>query len=507
MHSKGVAHRDLKPENLLLDESDNIKIADYGLSNTFQPGSLLKTACGSPCYAAPEMLSGKKYDPKSSDAWAMGVVLFSMVCGYLPFEGKNTAELYKLITRGKFHLPDYLSEPLKALVKGLLTIDPKARYTISAIKQSEWFQTIIEPDFPVTSTGCGVVSCSPCANQQDEPLGLDERVLAELSHSNHPLDYVIKCLKLNKHNHATTTYYLLLKRLRGQRPLSARQSPKKACPVYSMATPLVMPVQSNIPAVQRYTVRLPPFSSRLPIRPITASIGRAHGSNHLAGLPASSTPYGHVTAKVESFRRPSVIQAESARRDSGQAMKIPTFSSRNSTFGLASVRVPDLIGRAATARPRPEPPSARTRTPSPNISVSLSGDLSRSRPPSSRPSSSYLAARYTPPAPFSFDRPTTSSASKARSRSGTESPVFPYVKPTRTNYDRGVALPRPLTSRPVYGEPNIVSNCRKQPDQRTGPYGRLSPYLMEGLRTRPALPLQSRPATTGGSFRPVFSAR
>lgn len=338
MHSKGVAHRDLKPENLLLDESDNIKIADYGLSNTFQPGSLLKTACGSPCYAAPEMLSGKKYDPKSSDAWAMGVVLFSMVCGYLPFEGKNTAELYKLITRGKFHLPDYLSEPLKALVKGLLTIDPKARYTISAIKQSEWFQTIIEPDFPVTSTGCGVVSCSPCANQQDEPLGLDERVLAELSHSNHPLDYVIKCLKLNKHNHATTTYYLLLKRLRGQRPLSARQSPKKACPVYSMATPLVMPVQSNIPAVQRYTVRLPPFSSRLPIRPITASIGRAHGSNHLAGLPASSTPYGHVTAKVESFRRPSVIQAESARRDSGQAMKIPTFSSRNSTFGLASVR-------------------------------------------------------------------------------------------------------------------------------------------------------------------------
>jgi 5'-AMP-activated protein kinase catalytic alpha subunit len=92
----------LKPENLLLDEKKNIKVVDFGLSNTYKPGDLLNTACGSPCYAAPEMVAGKRYDPYKVDVWSSGIVLFAMICGYLPFEDPNTNKLYKKIIANQY---------------------------------------------------------------------------------------------------------------------------------------------------------------------------------------------------------------------------------------------------------------------------------------------------------------------------------------------------------------------------------------------------------------------
>lgn len=95
-------HRDLKPENLLLSEKRKIKIVDFGLSNTYKRNELLKTACGSPCYAAPEMIAGKRYQGLGVDIWSCGVILFALVCGYLPFEDPNTSTLYKKIMSGEF---------------------------------------------------------------------------------------------------------------------------------------------------------------------------------------------------------------------------------------------------------------------------------------------------------------------------------------------------------------------------------------------------------------------
>ena len=94
MHELGIVHRDLKPENLLLDHKKNIRIVDFGLSNTYKKDELLKTACGSPCYAAPEMINGHSYHGSRVDIWSCGVILFAMVAGYLPFEDKSTAKLY-----------------------------------------------------------------------------------------------------------------------------------------------------------------------------------------------------------------------------------------------------------------------------------------------------------------------------------------------------------------------------------------------------------------------------
>lgn len=85
LHQLNIVHRDLKPENLLIDWKNSLKIVDFGLSNTYKPGEMLKTACGSPCYAAPEMIASKKYNGLEVDIWSCGVILFAMVCGYLPF--------------------------------------------------------------------------------------------------------------------------------------------------------------------------------------------------------------------------------------------------------------------------------------------------------------------------------------------------------------------------------------------------------------------------------------
>ena len=86
MHKIGICHRDLKPENMLLDYKKDLKIIDFGLSNLYKKNEKLKTACGSPGYAAPEMILNQKYKGINVDVWSSGIVLYAMVCGYLPFE-------------------------------------------------------------------------------------------------------------------------------------------------------------------------------------------------------------------------------------------------------------------------------------------------------------------------------------------------------------------------------------------------------------------------------------
>ena len=116
VHKNHFVHRDLKPENLLLDDQNNIKIVDFGLSNVYGEGETLKTACGSPCYAAPEMIAGKRYQGLISDIWSCGIILYAMTCGYLPFEDPNTSKLYKKILNCDYLIPGFISKPSKDLI-------------------------------------------------------------------------------------------------------------------------------------------------------------------------------------------------------------------------------------------------------------------------------------------------------------------------------------------------------------------------------------------------------
>ncbi|CAD8182914.1 unnamed protein product [Paramecium pentaurelia] len=138
IHQLKIVHRDLKPENLLLTAKKNILVVDFGLSNIYE--ETLKTACGSPCYAAPEMIQGKPYHGLQTDLWSCGVILYAMVCGYLPFEDNNTQVLYKKILTADFHIPRYVSLDGKDLIKNILTVDPNKRYNIEQIKTHKWWQ-------------------------------------------------------------------------------------------------------------------------------------------------------------------------------------------------------------------------------------------------------------------------------------------------------------------------------------------------------------------------------
>ncbi len=139
IHNKGIAHRDLKPENLLLDKDKKLKIIDFGLSNYFDEINLLKTPCGSPCYASPEMVSGKKYNGFLIDIWAIGIILYAMLCGYLPFEDDNNDILFKKILKCKLDYPKDLSSLSKDIMNKILVTDPKKRINIQQIKQHQFY--------------------------------------------------------------------------------------------------------------------------------------------------------------------------------------------------------------------------------------------------------------------------------------------------------------------------------------------------------------------------------
>uniref|UniRef100_A0A0N4Z5Z6 Serine/threonine-protein kinase par-1 n=1 Tax=Parastrongyloides trichosuri TaxID=131310 RepID=A0A0N4Z5Z6_PARTI len=141
LHSKNIIHRDLKAENLLLDADMNIKIADFGFSNTFAFGSKLDTFCGSPPYAAPELFQGKKYDGPEVDVWSLGVILYTLVSGSLPFDGQNLKELRERVLRGKYRIPFYMSTDCENLLKKFLVLNPVRRSTLEVIMQDKWMNT------------------------------------------------------------------------------------------------------------------------------------------------------------------------------------------------------------------------------------------------------------------------------------------------------------------------------------------------------------------------------
>uniref|UniRef100_A0A4W4HKA1 non-specific serine/threonine protein kinase n=1 Tax=Electrophorus electricus TaxID=8005 RepID=A0A4W4HKA1_ELEEL len=137
-HQKCIVHRDLKAENLLLDADMNIKIADFGFSNEFTVGSKLDTFCGSPPYAAPELFQGKKYDGPEVDVWSLGVILYTLVSGSLPFDGQNLKELRERVLRGKYRIPFYMSTDCENLLKKFLILNPTKRGSLEQIMKDRW---------------------------------------------------------------------------------------------------------------------------------------------------------------------------------------------------------------------------------------------------------------------------------------------------------------------------------------------------------------------------------
>ncbi|XP_012723587.2 MAP/microtubule affinity-regulating kinase 4 isoform X5 [Fundulus heteroclitus] len=145
-HTKNIVHRDLKAENLLLDADANIKIADFGFSNEFTLGNKLDTFCGSPPYAAPELFQGKKYDGPEVDVWSLGVILYTLVSGSLPFDGQNLKELRERVLRGKYRVPFYMSTDCEGILRRFLVLNPTKRCTLEQVMKDKWINAGYEGD-------------------------------------------------------------------------------------------------------------------------------------------------------------------------------------------------------------------------------------------------------------------------------------------------------------------------------------------------------------------------
>ncbi|KAM5331004.1 maternal embryonic leucine zipper kinase isoform 1-T4 [Glossophaga mutica] len=214
VHSQGYAHRDLKPENLLFDEYHKVKLIDFGLCGKPKGNKdyHLQTCCGSLAYAAPELIQGKSYLGSEADVWSMGILLYVLMCGFLPFDDDNVMVLYKKIMRGKYEIPKWLSPSSILLLQQMLQVDPKKRISVKNLLNHPW----VMQDY----------NC-PVEWQSKNPLiHLDEDCVTELSvHHRNNRQTMEDVISLWQYDHLTATYLLLLaKKVRGK-PVRLRLPP------------------------------------------------------------------------------------------------------------------------------------------------------------------------------------------------------------------------------------------------------------------------------------------
>uniref|UniRef100_A0A672R910 MAP/microtubule affinity-regulating kinase 3 n=1 Tax=Sinocyclocheilus grahami TaxID=75366 RepID=A0A672R910_SINGR len=276
-HQKCIVHRDLKAENLLLDADMNIKIADFGFSNEFTLGNKLDTFCGSPPYAAPELFQGKKYDGPEVDVWSLGVILYTLVSGSLPFDGQNLKELRERVLRGKYRIPFYMSTDCENLLKKFLILNPTKRGSLEQIMKDRWMNVGHEdnelkpyiepqPDYKDPKR----------TGQHPSSAGVWKRdIMLRMGYS---LDEIQDALVKQKYNDVMATYLLLDYRNSELDELSIKARP---------GTDLTNNTQSSPHKGQRNTSN--PKSRRYTDQSSSVSTKRPQGdSKHIGGSGSSS---------------------------------------------------------------------------------------------------------------------------------------------------------------------------------------------------------------------------
>ena len=218
LHQVGICHRDLKLENILFatNKKNYIKIIDFGLSNLYLTGvdsdnpslafgaDFLETPCGSPGYAPPEMILGCKYDGLLSDIWSTGIILFSMLCGCLPFDDPDEEKLYSKIIKGDFYFPPNIniSEDAKILINKILVVNPRLRASIKDIRKDPWFLIDYKPIFGLY------------ISIRDIPVSYE--IIEEMEKFGFKKHEIVDNIKNNRHNKITTIYYLLVNKFRNE---------------------------------------------------------------------------------------------------------------------------------------------------------------------------------------------------------------------------------------------------------------------------------------------------
>ena len=204
LHSLNIVHRDLKPENILITKNKLLKIIDFGLSNYYNEKELLSTSCGSPSYTAPEVILGNKYNGFKADIWSIGIILYFMLYGYLPFEENNEINnsLFKKIIQCKIGYPKNISTNAKNILKKILVVDPKKRINISEIKKHQFYidgKNLFLQKFPELIDKCQ--ENNDINNSNTIPDGNDKnKLIINIQKTGPNFDLLKKILKGNRSN-------------------------------------------------------------------------------------------------------------------------------------------------------------------------------------------------------------------------------------------------------------------------------------------------------------------
>uniref|UniRef100_A0A7N6FL22 non-specific serine/threonine protein kinase n=1 Tax=Anabas testudineus TaxID=64144 RepID=A0A7N6FL22_ANATE len=321
-HRHHIVHRDLKTENLLLDANMNIKLADFGFGNFYNAGEPLSTWCGSPPYAAPEVFEGKEYEGPQLDIWSLGVVLYVLVCGSLPFDGPSLPALRQRVTEGRFRIPFFMSQDCENLIRKMLVVDPAKRITVAQIKQHRWM--LADP------TAAHQTLCHSLTEYNSNLGDYSEPVLGIMNTLGIDRQRTIESLQSSSYNHFSAIYYLLLERVREHRT----QQLSRQCGTWSQrprgTTDSTCP-NVRTPTLYMQTI-LDPVCGLFQrvVFPVEASLNRLLWNR-------SISPNSLLETSISEEVRPRDLEEEEATQTLGPLLP-PTTTSRRHTLAEVSAR-------------------------------------------------------------------------------------------------------------------------------------------------------------------------
>ncbi|XP_013879339.1 MAP/microtubule affinity-regulating kinase 3 [Austrofundulus limnaeus] len=322
-HQKHIVHRDLKAENLLLDADMNIKIADFGFSNEFTLGGKLDTFCGSPPYAAPELFQGKKYDGPEVDVWSLGVILYTLVSGSLPFDGQNLKELRERVLRGKYRIPFYMSTDCENLLKRFLVLNPGKRGTLEQIMRDRWInggddgelEPYLEPELDIRDNS-----------------RID--LMAQMGYSREKIN---DSLSKMKYNDITATYLLLGRRAAemeaGDSSSLLKPRPSSSSNSQSPAHLLNQRTSSSSGSKQRrYSDQVCPVSSTAPPPRRNQAAGDGESKHEGGGQNKKSSPVEAGSPLLGNANNPNKSDIPERRKASATPPTSSSSMTRRNTY-------------------------------------------------------------------------------------------------------------------------------------------------------------------------------
>ncbi|XP_056101980.1 serine/threonine-protein kinase BRSK1 isoform X3 [Rhinichthys klamathensis goyatoka] len=374
-HSHSICHRDLKPENLLLDERNNIRIADFGMASLQVGDSLLETSCGSPHYACPEVIRGEKYDGRRADVWSCGVILFALLVGALPFDHDNLRQLLEKVKSGVFHMPHFIPPDCQALLRGMIEVDPEKRFTLEAIQTHAWYQAGRNEPCPEQPPPRRVCMGRIMSLTELDPDVLDSMYSLGCFRDRVKLAQDLQC---EEDNQEKMIYYLLLDRKERYPSYEDEDLPPRNEIVHCIHDPPRKRVDS--PMLTRHgrcrperksleVLSVTEQGSPTPPRRALDTSTHSQRSRSVSGASTglSSSPLSSPRSPVFTFSEPEVVAA-ATKAGSGSTVTRPNRSHEPKTQTLPSKNAPERP-QLQSMKSLPLPAStSRSPSPSPLLS-------------------------------------------------------------------------------------------------------------------------------------------